>query len=313
MLQRTAIVLFGVLLASCSDEPAPTPTPTPTPAAAAEPDPVDLGKVAEHFEAGLGQDPFFDAEADQANLVRWRRRIIDREENVDPELELRALYMLTLNVLDALGRAGRPDTRRALRESVDRYVSRARIELREWRERDATLSGFDGDRYEANLTFLGALAWLMQRGHPDSVCRKALLHCTEQGGDYQTAAQAVLDEIPKEDHYGDALKAVSDGNFDEALAAFGRHLNRFARDEDALCQRGLVRLRTGAQNEALADFDRCLEINPENAAALEGRGHALFRLGKTSEAVEAWEEAARHSARRAPTLHLYVQAAKESR
>jgi len=87
------------------------------------------------------------------------------------------------------------------------------------------------------------------------------------------------------------IEAMSDQDFDEALAAFDE-LVRLAPDfAEGWNRRATLHYLTGNLSASLADIDRTLKLEPRHFGALSGRGLVYLALGKEEPALAAFEAA----------------------
>lgn len=83
------------------------------------------------------------------------------------------------------------------------------------------------------------------------------------------------------------------GRYDEAIADFGRALELDPGNSQYYCQRGDVRVRTGANNEAVADYTAALQSSPRLLWGYYGRGQAHLALGNAQPAIADFNTALR--------------------
>jgi tetratricopeptide (TPR) repeat protein len=90
---------------------------------------------------------------------------------------------------------------------------------------------------------------------------------------------------------GAALKVL--GRYEEAIADFGRALELDAGNPQYYCQRGDVRMRTGAINDAIADYTTAIQKAPGLLWAFHSRGQAYLAQGNGQLALADFNEALR--------------------
>src|ERR1700677_998980 len=211
---------------------------------------INLNKVGDAFADGLKNDPFYDKNAGIIDILKRRAEILVPPEpgagNDTRESRLKLLYMLTLGEINSIGSQTDSHAKYELRKSAGRYAARGLIELKELHD-----TSFDSTRFEANLRFLGALAWVLDGGMPDGPCLEDLKFSNTHDGDYRKAAAEVLAHVPNEDEYTAGLRAMGNKDFAAAEKAFTTQLKYFPDDYEALRWRGQSRLLSGAFKNAL--------------------------------------------------------------
>jgi tetratricopeptide (TPR) repeat protein len=266
---------------------------------------VDLAVLAPLIGRGLDNDFFFLPDAEPLDLLKRRGALFtpasDDMPAADRAKRLGEAYTFVVGEVEALLRTGNPDLQRLIDEDI--------INLRVAAARGGDGLGLDMKRFDANLGFWGAVAWLFDQQLPDRKCLMSLRACASGPCDYAEPARRLLAKLPTDDPYGEALAAVQRGDLAAASTYFDRAITRDPRDSSALAWRGMLRLRAEDAAKALADFDRAIAVDPNEPTALEGRGHALYRLGRKQEAVAAWQHATTRLPDRAPWLREFIRVA----
>jgi tetratricopeptide (TPR) repeat protein len=87
-----------------------------------------------------------------------------------------------------------------------------------------------------------------------------------------------------------ARQSLSDGRYQESIAAYQAVLKRDTRNVDAMTHLGLIVAIGGHADSALETFDRALAIDPNYAPAYLYRGQLLYEVKQDYPgAIEAWE------------------------
>jgi tetratricopeptide (TPR) repeat protein len=110
----------------------------------------------------------------------------------------------------------------------------------------------------------------------------------------EAAYRAGLADLPDDRRllYGLGLHLVARDRIDEALAIFGRLVERDPEDADALNALGYTMTdRTDRHEEARGYIERALALKPDSAAIIDSMGWVLYRLGRPAEALPHLERA----------------------
>lgn len=91
-----------------------------------------------------------------------------------------------------------------------------------------------------------------------------------------------------------AMAAAEVGRIEDALAGFDRVAALEPSDAGALCQAGLLRLRSGQYDQAKQNFESVLQRQPENLTALFSLAETQEKLGDESGAIESFSRVLRH-------------------
>jgi tetratricopeptide (TPR) repeat protein len=94
----------------------------------------------------------------------------------------------------------------------------------------------------------------------------------------------------------DALMAIgvasmNDGNYDQALRAFGRVVDLAPRFAEGWNKRATVLYLMGHYEDSIKDIDKTLALEPRHFGALSGLGLCDAQLDKQKEALDAFERA----------------------
>ncbi|WP_231737084.1 tetratricopeptide repeat protein, partial [Sphingopyxis sp. HXXIV] len=108
---------------------------------------------------------------------------------------------------------------------------------------------------------------------------QALPRCRKLAGKAPKAVRRDADT-----HLADGLKQAWDGNFDQAIAAFGEAIAVAPDLSVAYLNRGLAYDRQGDSEAALADLDRAVQLAPKSARAYYSRSVLLRKYGNPNRA-----------------------------
>lgn len=107
------------------------------------------------------------------------------------------------------------------------------------------------------------------------------LESREKGGQVTTPAALV--------GTGDAL--YENGNYEDAIAAYGRAVNLDPSGVIAFINRGKAYLENGEYEKAIEDFEKALSLDPQNATLYVNRASALALKGDHASAVRDYDSA----------------------
>lgn len=93
------------------------------------------------------------------------------------------------------------------------------------------------------------------------------------------------------DLYRRAIRLLSDGDYDEALAAFDQTIEQDPTLALAFYNRGLTHYYKREDDAAIADFDRSLELGFNNAIVYRNRANAYSRKGDVARALADYAQA----------------------
>lgn len=88
---------------------------------------------------------------------------------------------------------------------------------------------------------------------------------------------------------------MSLGNYDAAIADFGRAIAAGLGDAGIYINRGVARQRRGDLQAAVEDYTRAIQIDPDSARAYDNRANALAELGRYEASLQDSNEALRLS------------------
>ena len=158
----------------------------------------------------------------------------------------------------------------------------------------------------STLTALTAVSLLLAAGWPsDAAARSSLRGEDKECADTANAEAAIAacTRLYENRGLGRNNRAIALGNrgaaykvmgrYDEAIADFGRALELDPGNSQYYCQRGDVRVRTGANNEAVADYTAALQSSPQLLWGYYGRGQAHLALGNAQPAIADFNAALR--------------------
>ena len=91
-------------------------------------------------------------------------------------------------------------------------------------------------------------------------------------------------------------KFYGEGNYDKAIAEFGRAISLKADYTGAYVYRGNARRRKGELNRALEDYNRALSLDSEYAEVYNYRGFVYSKRGDLRRAIEDYTQAIRRKA-----------------
>jgi len=94
-----------------------------------------------------------------------------------------------------------------------------------------------------------------------------------------------------EAHFGDAVLAYADEQYDEAVRKFAAYLLQAPTDANALFWHGTALNCIDRHEEALQYFDRALRFNARSAVAYVNRGIARHAVGRFAEAIDDYGKA----------------------
>jgi tetratricopeptide (TPR) repeat protein len=94
-----------------------------------------------------------------------------------------------------------------------------------------------------------------------------------------------------EAHFGDAVLAYADEQYDEAVRKFAAYLLQAPTDANALFWHGTALNCIDRHEEALQYFDRALRFNARSAVAYVNRGIARHAIGRFDEAIDDYARA----------------------
>ena len=128
--------------------------------------------------------------------------------------------------------------------------------------------------------------------------------------------QAVLDRLEALGYIGSsatkndrnlATMMLSEGRYEEAIAAFSSFVERDPEDADALRSLGAALAGLGRSEDALEYLDRSLEIDPMNVGTLHNRGVILERMGQHDPAIDSYRSALRYAPNHEPSLQALAK------
>ena len=93
------------------------------------------------------------------------------------------------------------------------------------------------------------------------------------------------------DDFRAGMESYEAGNFDEAIAAWSRHLRRNPGDARVYGHRAEAKSAKGDNEGAIVDFDHALDLDPEIAAVWFGRGKAAIREKAGGRALACFNKA----------------------
>jgi Flp pilus assembly protein TadD len=93
------------------------------------------------------------------------------------------------------------------------------------------------------------------------------------------------------DHESEGRRLKSEGRFEEAIAAFGRALEREPQNGALMTDVGLCLLELGRREEAAKVLGTAIRIDPHSARTSFAYGWAAENLGALEQAQSAWERA----------------------